>query len=182
MQKYNRIYLTGFMGAGKSTLGIIIANSLGWDFMDLDREIENSIGMKIAEYFSIYGEDSFRKIEHDMLEKSTERVRTVIALGGGAVAFGDNLHFIKNAGLLVYLKSTAEQIYERLRFKMDRPIFQTTEQTPMNKEQAMDKIRVLLSGREPYYMQAHIIYESEKSNIGKSVDNLIGILLKRIVK
>lgn len=182
MKKFNRIYLTGFMGAGKSTLGIIIANSLGWDFVDLDREIENTAGMKIADYFAKHGEAAFRALEKAELHKTASLQKTVIALGGGAITFGDNLEFTRLNGLLIYLKSTPEQIYQRLRFKMDRPIFQTRNQEPMNKEQAMEKITLLLAGRESYYLQAHIVFESEKTSVGKSVDRLITIISRRIEK
>lgn len=76
------VYLTGFMGSGKSTIGPILANTLGWDFYDLDNLIENKTGMKIREIFEAYGEDHFRKLERQTLLEITDEVNIVVSLGG----------------------------------------------------------------------------------------------------
>src|SRR5690606_40072973 len=85
------IYLTGFMGSGKSTIGPILANTLGWDFYDLDRVIENKTGKKVREIFEQDGESFFRSLETETLEELSELDKTIISLGGGTMANAENI-------------------------------------------------------------------------------------------
>ena len=116
-------YLTGFMAAGKSTIGPILANTLGWDFYDLDKEVEKKEKLKVVEIFERKGEEYFRKTETDLLKKLSEDDEVIISLGGGAIASDINFGIIKSTGKIIYLKSSPEMAYKRLRFKKDRPAF-----------------------------------------------------------
>jgi shikimate kinase len=116
-------YLTGFMAAGKSTVGPILANTLGWEFYDLDKEVEIKAGMKIVELFKHKGEEYFRKMETKILNELSLKDKVIISLGGGAIASKENFKIIKSSGKIIYLKSSPEIAYKRLRFKVDRPAF-----------------------------------------------------------
>ena len=100
----NTIYLTGFMGSGKSTIGPILANTLGWDFFDLDKLVENKTGKKIRDIFEQEGESYFRKIETDTLREISESKNVIISLGGGTIANKENIEIMKNTGKIIYLK------------------------------------------------------------------------------
>lgn len=121
--KNKLVYLTGFMASGKSTIGPILANTLGWNFFDLDRLIEQSSGKSIRSIFEENGEDYFRTLETEILVKVSTLEFYIISLGGGTIASDKNLNIIKSTGLLIYLESSPEETYKRLRFKRDRPAF-----------------------------------------------------------
>ncbi len=174
----SRIYLTGFMGSGKSSIGLILANTLGWTFIDLDKCIEAVCGEKVTEIFKTKGETYFREVEHQELVKTAGRECVIVALGGGAILRPENLQLIRGAGKLIYLRIPPEKIYARLRFKTDRPLFQTTDNIILSKEKAIEKITGMLKEREKYYEQADLIYEAANYSIGYSVDQLKKILSK----
>lgn len=176
------IYLTGFMAAGKSTIGPILANTLGWDFKDIDRVIEKKTGKKITQIFSDEGENYFREVERKTLKELSLLSNTIIALGGGTIASDENLQVIKNTGLLVYLKSSPETAYRRLRFKRDRPALLFESEEEPTKEQFIKRINELLNRRSKYYNQADIIIDTDNIAIGKTVDHLVRIIKKEIVK
>jgi len=105
-----RVYLTGFMTSGKSTVGPILANVLGWEFKDLDRVIEEQENKTVVEIFESNGEDYFRDLEHELLNKFSNEKKLILSLGGGTIAFDRNLKVLKNSGKIVYLKSSSEMI------------------------------------------------------------------------
>ena len=177
--KTKRIFLTGFMGAGKSTIGSIIANTIGWDFYDLDHEIEKQTGMKIVDIFKEHGESYFRDLEGSVLTEIVKHENIIVALGGGAILFPACAKLVKEHGVSIYLKSSPEKIYSRLRFKTDRPLFQTVEGGPLPREKALEKIKTLLAEREKTYNNADLIYDADRSSIGQIVDELKHELLKR---
>jgi shikimate kinase len=166
------VYLTGFMGSGKSTIGPILANSLGYEYCDLDRLIENSAGMTIAEIFETNGEDGFRVMERNLLLAVSGRTNTVVALGGGTISHGDNLSIVKSSGILVYLKMSSEEATHRLRNKSDRPLLRTPEGTAPTPEQLRQRVESLLSTREATYALADITVTTDKQ-VGKTVDEVI---------
>jgi shikimate kinase len=169
----NKIYLTGFMGSGKSTIGPILANALGWDFFDLDVVIEQNEGKKIPRIFEENGEDYFRNLEKITLKKLTERKNIIIALGGGTIANQDNIDFIKTSGKIIYLKLSAESAYQRLKFKRDRPVLTPNGSATMSKTEYMDKITQLLLVRKKFYEQADITIDTNKLPLGVTVDKII---------
>ncbi|MBN1299611.1 MAG: shikimate kinase [Melioribacteraceae bacterium] len=168
---YNKIiYLTGFMTSGKSTIGPILANVLGWNYFDLDAEIEKDTGLTVDEIFEKNGEEYFRKLESHKLESLSGNTECVISLGGGAVVNDNNINLIKKTGKLIYLKSSPETIYKRIKNKLDRPIFKDliTENKP--KEEFLKRINDLLGKREKYYNAADLTIDTNSNNLGRTVD------------
>ncbi len=120
------IYLVGFMGSGKSTVGRLLAGRLGWAFVDLDAEIEQSAGLKISEVFDAQGEAAFRALEHRKLLVQTNHAKfgepRVVALGGGAFAQASNRESVAEAGLSIWLDCPADELWRRVSGTADRPL------------------------------------------------------------
>lgn len=120
-----RIYLTGFMGAGKSTVGAALARSLGWQLVDLDAEIERLAGATVREIFARRGEAEFRRQERELLLATAGRDAVVVATGGGTLADPANLAAAREAGTVVWLHPAFETLMRRIGplGKEDRPLF-----------------------------------------------------------
>jgi shikimate kinase len=120
------IFLVGFMGCGKSTVGSALADELGWSFYDLDQEIEKAAGASIAEIFEQRGESEFRTLETEILKKRVYNVRTgrpqVIALGGGTFASEENFALASNHGVTIWLDAPIEVIQPRIAAETHRPL------------------------------------------------------------
>ncbi len=176
-----RVYLTGFMTSGKSTIGPILANVLGWEFKDLDRVIEELEGNTVVDIFKEKGEKYFRNLEHKLLQEFSNSKHLILSLGGGTIAFERNLEILGKSGKVVYLKSSPEMIYKRIKNKIDRPIFRDLVLSENSKPQDfIERINILLKEREPYYLVADICIDTDKTNIGITVDKLAKILTRVI--
>jgi len=120
------IYLTGFMASGKTTIGRLLADELGWQFIDLDEEIEAQQGISIAQIFDTRGEQEFRRIETDAVRahvRLIERGRpAVIALGGGAFVQPENFSLLENNGVTVWLDCPLETVCRRVAQVSHRPL------------------------------------------------------------
>jgi len=125
-----RIYLTGFMGAGKTTVGESLAEILKYRPIDLDREIEGRAGLPISEIFARFGEARFRDLEHLCLQETAHWDDTVVATGGGTITFKRNLALIRRLGVSVWLNPSFATIVERIggRGKWDRPLFRSEDE------------------------------------------------------
>lgn len=148
-----KIFLVGFMGCGKTTVGKYLAKKLNYIFIDLDLEITKTSGLSIQEFFSKFGEPEFRKIEHDVLLKYIRLDQnTVFATGGGMPCFNNNMDIMNQFGETVYLKRdllTLELILQNS--KKPRPLL-------INKENLFGEIEVMLDKRKVFYEQAkHIV-------------------------
>lgn len=176
----DRIYLTGFMTSGKSTLGRILANVLGWNFYDLDQEIEKDEKKRVTEIFETSGESYFRKTESEKLKSLSKEKKVVISLGGGTIVNEENVNFIVTNGKLVYLKVEPEIIYTRIKKKTDRPLFKEFVLAENTKEDFIIKIKSMLDEREKYYKKANIVFDVDNSPIGITVDRLAKIVNKII--
>jgi shikimate kinase len=175
------VYLTGFMGSGKSTIGPILANTLGWEFYDLDILIETKTNMKIKEIFDEYGEDHFRILERNALLEISENDKIVVSLGGGTIANDENLQILKKTGLLFYLKLTPATAYRRLKHKRDRPVLLSDMDEGFSKEDLLNKINLLYEKRKMFYEQSDFIIDTDYIPVGKTVDRIVKIINHEIV-
>jgi len=168
-------YLTGFMGAGKSTIGPILANTLGWEYFDLDKVIEEKLDMKIVEIFEKYGEKFFREHERKILEEVSRNKSAIISLGGGTMANQVNIKLLKETGKIIYLKATISSLFKRLEFKRDRPNLKIQDGEP-TEEKLIKRITELYNTREQYYIQSDFIVETDEKSIGVTVDRIARII------
>ncbi len=149
------IFLVGMMGAGKTTVGRLLANFLEKKFYDSDREIQKRTGVSIPLIFEIEGEAGFRKRETEMLSELVKTGNIVLATGGGAVLSAENREMLKRCGTVIYLRATIDDLWRRTRHDKNRPLLQT--QDPRT------KLTELYAQRDPLYREtAHIIVESGK--------------------
>jgi shikimate kinase len=142
------IYIVGFMGCGKSTVGRLLAEQLGWSFIDLDDEIERREGTRIRELFRRKGEPYFRQVEREELVRISSLDRQVVALGGGAFCSADNRSTVRKTGTSVWLDAPIETLIERCAGDELRPLFTS----------AAD-MKLLLEQRRPLYEQSALRIE-----------------------
>lgn len=148
------IYLIGFMGSGKTTVGKKLAKQLGYLFIDLDAYLEKKYQCKIAEVFEKDGEDVFRDRERQCLVELSGLDNAVVSTGGGTPCFFDNLDKMKATGLTIYLKASSSLLKDRLKnAKTERPLLKDAN----SEEELLSLIESKLNQREPIYNQAHII-------------------------
>jgi shikimate kinase len=149
------IYIAGFMGSGKSTVGQMLADRLGWDFVDLDAEIEVAEGTTIARIFELRGEPEFRRIETDMMRRWVRKIEggapTVLALGGGAFVQPGNFDLIENHGVSIWLDCTFEEIRRRI---SDAPIERPLAKDPVAFRKLYDDRRAGYS-RADFRVEGH---------------------------
>jgi shikimate kinase len=155
------VYIIGFMGSGKSTAGRKLASLLGWSFVDLDKKIEEYAGMTISEIFSQKGEIHFRNIESELLKSIESGTDIVIATGGGTPCHENNMDFMIESGVTLYLKLTPGQLRNRLyEATAERPLIKG-----MDKDQLLTFIEEKLAYREKWYSRAEIIVEGINLNV-----------------
>jgi shikimate kinase len=147
-----KIYLIGYMGSGKSTLGKGLADALGISWLDLDTEIETRYKISIPDFFSKYGETAFRDVEHKVLNDIALIPDLVVSTGGGVPCFHNNMELMNQTGLTIYLEATPALILTRIGpYAWKRPLFQKMDGTD-----TLEKITEHLKSREEYYQQAQI--------------------------
>jgi len=122
------VYLVGFMGSGKTTVGRLVAELMNWPFLDLDAEIERGEGRSIARIFSQFGEVHFRELEQMYLRSISGPEHLVVGLGGGTYEAAANREFIESNGMSVYLATSLEDVCRRIAADGSRPLFSNTEQ------------------------------------------------------
>ena len=148
------IFLIGYMGAGKTTIGKQIAKRLGWPFVDMDLFIENRYHKAVPDIFAEKGEEGFRKIEQAILQEVAQFENTVISTGGGTPCFFDNMDLMNRTGITVYLKVPVSELVRRLiTGKQERPLIKDK-----NREELTRFITENLEKREVWYNRAGIIF------------------------
>ena len=172
-----RIFLTGYMGAGKTTLGKAFARELNVPFIDLDWYIEERFHKSIRELFVERGEASFRELERNMLHEVGEFEDVVVSTGGGTPCFFDNMEYMNGKGETVFLDASPEVLFRRLKIaKSKRPLLMDK-----SDEELMDVIQNALRIRIPFYSQAKYVFNAEsledREQISCSVQRLKTLLL-----
>lgn len=167
------ISLVGYMGSGKSTVGKLLADALGYDFIDLDDEITRINGQSIEQIFKVKGEIKFRKIEHEVLKSVLNIDNLVLALGGGTPVYYNNMDLINENSVSFYLRMNPVELSERLiKEKEHRPLIKH-----LNDEDLIEFIAKHLFERNLFYDRAKYTL----SGAGEAVqvkDKIIGLLLK----
>lgn len=172
------IYLIGFMGSGKTTLGQILANVLGFDFVDLDAVFEERTGRSIAVYFAESGEEAFRAAERLLVEETVLMEKTVVAAGGGAFLVREIRELMLNRGFTVYLRLPVSVLASRLRSSRNRPLLYDRNGVTLKGGALHGRIEQLLEERSPLYEQAHLIVDIDDQSIGRSVDRIVDEIQK----
>jgi shikimate kinase len=168
MTAIRRVYVIGFMGSGKSTASKKLAAALGWQFVDLDREIELKAGKSIREIFTSSGEEYFRALEEKTLLNLKTGSDSIISTGGGTPCYGENMDFMIKTGLVVYLSMTPSQLKSRLEGNAaSRPLIKDLQETEL-----LHYISDKLAEREKYYTRATIIVDGFDVDI-KALSDLI---------
>lgn len=168
------IILVGLMGAGKSTIGRSLAKRLQMDFYDSDRIIEERTGVDISTIFEIEGEQGFRDREEQVIAELCKMENIILATGGGCILRDVNRENIKAGGHVIYLRTSADLLYSRIRYDKSRPLMQT--KSPIN------TLRKLLSDREPHYLDvADTVVMTGKQKINTLVKKVGDILKEKLV-
>ena len=162
------LFLCGMMGSGKSTVGRRLAQRLSLPFHDLDNLIQKKTGMTIPEIFKKNGEESFRKIERDLIIQFSQTVKGIIALGGGTLQNQQIIDHIKLNGWLVFLDCNPDTLYNRLKESTNRPMIAS-----LSEEDLKLKISTLLNERLQFYGQAHFSVECSDRNVETILEELI---------
>jgi len=157
-----RFFLIGFMGSGKTAMGKLLAKRHGLTFIDLDSYIENKFRKTVAQIFTENGETGFREIEKNCLCEVAEFEDVVIATGGGAPCFFDNMNFMNQCGETIYIRLTPEHLTERLSSSRAgvRPLLRDK-----TGEDLLQYITEALQKREPFYLRAKCIIEGTDEEI-----------------
>lgn len=170
-KKYSarNIYLVGLMGAGKTTVGRMLAKRLGLGFFDSDREIESRTGVSVPTIFEIEGEDGFRKREAQVIADLTSLEGYVLATGGGAILREENRINLQTNGFVVYLNAPPQVLWERTRHDKNRPLLKV--------ENPLRKLQELFVVRDPIYREvADLIIDEGRGN----AQAIIQLLVKEV--
>ena len=161
------IFLVGLMGAGKYTVGRILARRLGKRFVDSDHEIEKRNGVTIPVIFEIEGEDGFRRREQEVLADLAQEKDLVLSTGGGIVLKPENREVLRNHGFVVYLNARPELLAERTKHDRTRPL--------LNVEDPLTRLRELYAVRDPLYREvAHAVVETGRGAPQQVVQAILG--------
>lgn len=156
------VFLVGLMGAGKTTVGKLLAKHLHKTFLDSDHELEARTGVNIPVIFELEGEEGFRAREANLIRELTQRRDIVLATGGGAVLRPENRAALAGGGIVVYLNASVEDLWLRTRHDRNRPLLQTADPKA--------RLRELLEQRDPLYREiADIVVTSGHHSVNHVV-------------
>lgn len=163
------IFLIGYRGSGKTTVAKLLAERLGWQWLDADAVLEERAGKSIRRIFEEDGEPAFRDLESEILEELCKLDKHVIATGGGVVLRPENRERMRAAGNVVWVKADATTLWERMRRDPT-----TKERRPNLTVGGLEEVVVLLKEREPHYQQsANLIVDCDKQSIEQLLDHLL---------
>lgn len=153
----NRVFLIGYMGSGKTTIGRYVARDMGWRFIDMDDYVEARIGCTISDFFASHGEAAFRKAEAEAVRELAKEEKVVVATGGGAPCFEGNMDVMRRSGLAIYIEVSPANLAKRLKSaKAKRPII-----AGKTDEELESFIAGMLKDREPFYRRAQMVVDGE---------------------
>ena len=159
------IFLIGFMGAGKSTIGKTLARRLNYKFLDSDAIIESAAGRSIPQIFADLGEDEFRRLETEALKSTSGLTRVVIALGGGAYVAEENRRILRGIGISVWIDTPLDLCWSRVSKETHRPLLKS-----------YSEMTALLQARQPAYGQADLTVQTGARPPAKVVREIMELL------
>lgn len=162
----HNIYLIGFMGVGKSTIGKLLAEKTKTELVEMDETIEEEQKMTINEIFAGYGEQYFRDLESELIEKIARQENKIVSCGGGAVLRPENVANMKKSGTIVFLSASPESIFQRVRYGTNRPL--------LNGNMNVEYIAGLMEKRQAVYEKAADVTVSTD---GKEKQEIVGEIL-----
>lgn len=165
------IFFVGLMGAGKTTIGRLLAKHLGKTFYDADHEIERRTGVNIPLIFEVEGESGFRKREMAVVEELSEMQNIVLATGGGAVLMRENRENLKKNGTVIYLRANVQELWLRTRNDKNRPLLQNAD--------PRTKLEQLFAERDPLYREVATIVMDTGGQPVNTIVHLIEQLLNK---
>lgn len=169
------IFILGFMGCGKSTLGRALARATGKQFIDLDNYIEQRFHANVRDIFASRGEDGFRDVERRMLLEVSDFEDVIVACGGGTPCFFDNMERMNAAGLTVWLTATPETLHRRLCLGRHR--------RPLIAKKTDDELRQYIgetvAARSPFYSQAASTFSGDRLDDQAQIDESVGLFIEK---
>ena len=171
MSRNSNIYLLGFMGVGKSTIGKLLAEKLSRQFFDIDDLIVESTGKQITKIFKENGDEHFRQLESDALKSVAEEKNTVISCGGGIVMKNDNMKIISETGISVFLSAAIDTLIERIGNSTERPLL-----NGLSDEEKFEIIKETVALRLPKYLSADLTLDTNDKTPELIVNELVGKL------
>lgn len=164
-RKNNLVFLTGYMGAGKSTIGRKLAITMGYRFIDTDKALERQFKCKMSDIFKDIGEAGFRQAEERLIERMTAKSNYIVSTGGGTLTRMETFFTAQRAGLLIYLRAPVEVLYERTIFSQkDRPL--------LNAPDADQLFKKRFKIREPYYVRADYTVDTHERHSDEVVKDI----------
>jgi shikimate kinase len=158
--------LVGMPGSGKTTVGRQLSRRLALPFFDSDHQIEQRLGCSIREYFAREGEAAFRALEEQVLRELAQGPSAVVATGGGAVLCEGTREALRNGGKVIYLRSSPEELYRRVRHDTQRPLLQVAD--------PMAKLRAMHAERDPFYREAaHFQIDTGRPSVPTLVNMIV---------
>ena len=171
------LYLIGYMGTGKTTVGKLLSKKLNRSFADIDGFIENRYRQTIAAIFEEKGEAGFREIEHRTLLEISGFENIVVSTGGGLPCFFDNMDLMNRTGITIYLRTSVNDLVYRLNFnKQKRPLIRGK-----SPEELRDFVETSLKKREPFYNQAGFIIDVPYCSSEKEMNQWVEEIIARIL-
>lgn len=173
-----KLFLTGYMGTGKTTVGRLLAKKFNWSFIDVDNFIENRYHKTVNAIFEEKGEAAFREIERHVLQEISSFEKVVVSTGGGLPCFFDNMDLMNRTGITIYLKSNVNDLVDRLNTeKHTRPLIRGK-----SPQELKDFVDANLKKREPFYKKSRFTFDVKKCATRKELNYWVEEIFVTILK